>query len=223
MPEILGQMPGAIRGLKESLGASEFHCQDIFQGTREFKNVELSLRLGVLEFLAHIFRTYRFPIFVQTIDPVNLADIHRREPGFKGAKAGPFDFSKPRGAALFFLLIRVREYLVKERRHSQQLARLFVDEGFMKSGRALKIPVWKDVFADGLLCSMSSATVLPLQLADFAAYALNRHQILRSRKKLSPLDRTLLGILTRASLNFQNIPTVSVKVDEEGGWAESLE
>jgi hypothetical protein len=70
---------------------------------------------------------------------------------------------------------------------------------------------------------MSSTTVLPLQLADFAAYALNRQQILRGRKKLSALDRTLLGIFTRASLNFQNIPTVSVEIDEEGGWVESPE
>jgi hypothetical protein len=153
MWEVLDQMPGAIRGLKESLGASEFHCQDIFQGTREFKNVDLNLRLGVLEFLAYIFRTYRFPIFVQTIDPVNLADIHRREPRFKNAKWGPFDFSKPKRAALFFLLIRVREYLVEKRQHPQQLARLFVDEGLMESRRALKLPI-------GKMCSRTGYSVL---------------------------------------------------------------
>lgn len=201
-----------------------FTAKIFFQGTNEFKNVDLSLRLATLEFLAHIFRSYRFPIFVQTIDPVNLADIHRREPGFKGGKVGPFDFSKPKGVALFFLLIRIREHLVKVRQDPKQLARLFVDEGFMKDGRAWELPLaWKDVFAEGLLCSMSSTTVLPLQLANFAAYALNRHQILRGRKKLSRLDRTLLGILTRASLNFQNVPTVSIEIDDEGGWTESPE
>jgi len=218
MPEILEQMPGAVEGLKEFIGASEFHCKDIFQGKGQFKHVDLQRRLGILAFIAHIFSLYRFPIFVQTFDPVNLSDIHRREPGFENLKLGAFDFSKPKGAALFFLLIRIREFLLKKRQSPDHLARAFVDEGFIKGDRALFLPPWKDVLADGLLCSTSSAKIFPLQLADFAAYALNRQQILLGKPRLSPLDQALLRILTTASLNFQNIPTVRVKIDKEGGW-----
>ena len=218
MPEILEQMPGAVRGLKLWVGASEFHCKDIFQGREEFKGVPLKLRLAILEFLAHIFSSYRFPIFVQTLDPLTLASVHQREPGFKEARWGPFDLSSAKDAALFLLLVRIREYLAEKRQSPDCLAGLFADEGFVKSGMALELPGWKDVFVDGLLCFVNSATVLPLQLADFAAYALNRYQILLGRSKLSPLDRTLLAIFAKASLNFQNIATVRLNIDQQGGW-----
>ena len=218
MPEIIEQMPGAVKGLKELVGASEFHCRDIVQGEKEFENVPLRLRLGILEFLAQIFSSYRFPIFVQTFDPKNLADIHRREPGFRELKLRPFDFSKPSHAALFFLLMRIRKYLVEKQQPSGWLARLFADQGsFVKGSKALRLPIWKDAFADGLLCFADSATVLPLQLADFAAYAMNRHQILLGRQNLSEMDQALLAILTKAAFNFQNIPIVSANA-KDGAW-----
>lgn len=218
MPEVLREMPRAIGVLRDVVGASEFHCRDIFQGEREFKNVPLGLRLGLLEFLAYVFDSFRFPIFVQTLDPVNLADIHRREPRFNDAKEWPFDFSEPRDAALFFLLVQIRNYLAAQRQSPSDLARLFADEGFIKGGRALELRLWRDVFADGLLCFADSARVFPLQLADFAAYALNRHQILRGKQKLSELDRTLLALLTKAHFNFQNIPSIRTKIRRDGTW-----
>jgi hypothetical protein len=218
MPEVLDQMPRAVDGLNELVGASEFHCVDIFQGEKQFENVDLQKRLSILAFLARIFSLYGFPIFVQTFDPINLSGVHEHLQGLRNLRLGPFDFSKPKDAALFFLLVRIREYLLKERQSPDHLASAFIDERFKGSDRALVLPPWKDVFADGLLHSNSSALVLPLQLADFAAYALNRQQILLGRSKLSPLDQTLLGIFATASLQFQNIPTVKIKLSEDGSW-----
>ena len=218
MPEVLEQLSAAVKELKMLIGASEFHCKDIFQGTGQFKGLDLQLRLNILSFLADTFNLYRFPIFVQTFDPVSLANIQQREPGLRDLKVGAFGFSKPNDTALFFLLFHIHRYLAEHRQSKDHLAAVFVDEGFVNANRALENPIWREAFVDGLICFVSSATVLPLQLADFAAYALNRQQILLGREKLSRLEQTLMEVLTKASFNFQNIPTVSVRIDQEGGW-----
>jgi hypothetical protein len=48
---------------------------------------------------------------------------------------------------------------------------------FKKSGAAIKIPHFERQFADGLVCFARSDAIQPIQLADFAAFALNRHQV----------------------------------------------
>src|SRR5262249_46662510 len=96
---------------------------------------------------------------------------------------------KQEDLALFFLLLRIKWYLEKEYAGGRQ-ARVFVDEGFKKNGVAIRMPRFARQFADGLVCFARSDTILPIQLADFAAFALNRNQILLSK----PGDRASCGI-----------------------------
>jgi hypothetical protein len=58
---------------------------------------------------------------------------------------------------------------------------------------------------------------VPIQLADFAAFALNRNQILLSKPELSELDRELLAILTPMAWNYQNIQRIQLplRIDDE--------
>lgn len=64
------------------------------------------------------------------------------------------------------------------------------------------------MFADGLICFARSDSILPLQLADFAAFCLNRTQLLIGKEQLSELDSSLLRIIEPLAWNFQNIPVV---------------
>jgi hypothetical protein len=70
------------------------------------------------------------------------------------------------------------------------------------------------VFVDGLICFARSSSILPLQLADFAAFALNRTQLLIGKEKLSPLDKTLLKILSPIAWNYQNIEKRVIRSEE---------
>jgi hypothetical protein len=49
-----------------------------------------------------------------------------------------------------------------------------------------------------------------IQLADFAAFALNRWQLLRVKEKLNEIDKTLLEILSPVAECFTNIETIRV-------------
>jgi len=78
MPEVLEQLPGALHALKEATGATEFHFTDIYEGRKEFKGVDLQVRLALFEFMASTCSRYQFPFIVQTFDPETLADIRAR-------------------------------------------------------------------------------------------------------------------------------------------------
>ena len=172
--EVLHEMPGAIEQLTSACGATEFHFADIYSGRKHFKNLDLDLRLGFFRIMSHIFQIYKFPIIVQTFDPITLQNVLNRS-NLSTNKAGPFNLEKPEDLALFFLLLRTKWYIEKGCSGSIK-ARVFVDEGFKKNGVAIKMPRFERQFADGLVCFARSDTILPIQLADFAAFALNRSQ-----------------------------------------------
>lgn len=204
--EVWQQFPRAIKELKAQTGGSEFHFTDIYSGTRSFKGVPLQKRLAVFAFMAYIFSEYKFPVFVQTLDPVSLRDVHSH--GSFPERLGPFDFTKQEDLALFFLLLRVKWHLEQTYTESDRRARVFIDEGFQRNGAAIVIEPLRNVFADGLICFGRSDSILPLQLADFAAFCLNRTQLLIGRPQLKDLDESFLRIIEPIAWNYQNIPQV---------------
>lgn len=204
--ELWQQFPRAIEELKAQTGGEEFHFTDIYSGTRSFKGVPLQKRLAVFAFMAYIFGQYKFPVFVQTLDPVSLRDVRAR--GSFPERLGPFDFTRQEDLALFFLLLRVKWHLEETYSEHNRRARVFVDEGFQRNGAAIVIEPLQNIFADGLICFGRSDAILLLQLADFAAFCLNRMQLLIGRPQLRELDESFLRIIEPITWNYQNIPRV---------------
>jgi hypothetical protein len=108
-------------------------------------------------------------------------------------------------------LIRVKWHLEQQYPVEKRLARVFVDEGFKKNGAAIVIEPLEPVFANGLVCFARSDSIVPLQLADFAAFCLNRSQLLLGRSDLSDLDESFLRIIQPLAWNYQNIPRIILK------------
>ncbi len=108
-------------------------------------------------------------------------------------------------AALWFLLVRVRDHLLAKRTSNDQRAMVFLDEGLKKSGTCVEVDVFDDVFLDGHLLFASSATLPLLQLADFAAFCLNRVQlIVRKNEKRSDFEIAFLRMLEPLTELFKN-------------------
>lgn len=205
------QLPAVVTELTRLTGASEFHFTDIYGGRGVFKGLDLSMRLGCFRFMAEIFTRYKFPIIVQSFDPIELRNFHNRA-NLAVKRAGYFNLQKQDDLALLILLMRVKWFLQKNN-PTERRARVFIDEGFKKSGAMLKLPTFDDQFVDGLVCFARSDKVLPIQLADFAAFALNRTQLLMLKTELSHLDRELLAILSPMAWNYQNIPKIRWPLD----------
>lgn len=216
IPEVLDQFPRVLQGLHELIGADEFHFTDIYQGRRQFKGINLQVRLALFEFMAHIFSTYKFPVIVQTFDPETLADIRSRSEWAFPNSIPPFDLTREEDTALLFLLIRLKWFMEQTPTYPIIKARVFIDEGYKNNGVALKIPTFETVFGDGLICFGTSSSILPIQLADFAAFALNRMQLIGGREKRSTLDNRVLQILSSFVFNYVNIEQKAVSLTEDG-------
>jgi len=207
--EVWQQFPGALKSLNSLFGAHEFHFTDIYMGRKEFKGIPFERRLALIEFMSSIFKRYKFPVFVQTFDPKSFAKIRGRSelPDTLGA----FNLRSYEDFALLFLLMRVKWHLEESYEASDRVARVFVDEGYKKNGVGLCFPPLSHVFADGLICFAKSDTILPLQLADFAAFCLNRTQLVTGKHELTHRDIELLRILSPIAWNYRNIPKITAR------------
>lgn len=203
--EVMDQMPGALKELHHSIGADEFHFTDIYSGTRQFRDVDLGVRLGLFGFMAHIFSIYKFPVIVQTFDPETLAHVRSVSNGQPPDSIPYFNFNNCGDLALFFLLLRLKWFMQETTTFGSIKARVFIDEGFKKHGVAMRIPRFDEVFLDGQICFAKSSCIYPIQLADFAAFSLNRTQLIGGKSTRSLLDQELLRILSPLALNYVNI------------------
>ncbi len=112
--------------------------------------------------------------------------------------------------------MRLKWYMEKTETYPITKARVFIDEGYKNNGIAIRIPTFNNVFADAQICFANSSSVYPIQLADFAAFSLNRVQLLGGRDQRSPLDKRLLEILSRIAFNYVNIEQKTVPIDQQG-------
>jgi len=213
---VLAEMPGVIRYLQAELGADELHFADIWNGRRQFKDVRLEVRLSLFAFMATVFQQHGFKVLVQTLDPGaarQLLSGHALPP-----LRGPLNPKKHDHLALLILLVRLRDFLRAGSDKLSHLARVFVDESILRAGGAIQFPVeWKpfsELLADRLLCFGSSRQLLPLQLADFAAFIVNRWQLLLQTKALSDADRKFVHIVGPVAANFVNLEQRTLRFDD---------
>ena len=209
--EVMAQLPKALSFLQElGLKDPEFHFAEIWAGRGEFRKLDLSQRLGIFRFMAHIFATYRFKVLVQTFDPENAADILTRADWPESF--GPLKFNNHEDVALIFALLRVRMHL-NSLDDGRATACVVVDEGRLSSGKAIVLPGLAPGFCAGAVLFANSRLVHPIQLADFAAFVMNRWQLLRVKDILTELDKTFLEIVAPIGQSFVNIDLVPVH-----GW-----
>ena len=206
--EVMNQLPSALSFLQEmGLKDPEFHFTDIWAGRGEYQKLDLQQRLAIFRFMAHIFATYKFQVLVQTFDPDNASDIRNRVNWPESF--GPLKFGDHEDLALIFALLRIRMHL-KTLEGGNATACVVVDEGRLASGKAIVLSGLAPTFCAGAILFASSQLVHPIQLADFAAFVMNRWQLLRVRENLSDLDKTLLEIVSPIAECFINIDLVQV-------------
>jgi hypothetical protein len=209
MPEVMEQLPRAVDELSELTGATEFHFAEIWGRKREFESVPKNARIGAFRFMAWLFNRYRFPIHVQTLTPDSpAADFAKTE--LPSTALGPLDLTNHDHFALCCLLHMTGNYL--KNNHPSSQSRVFSDSispGFRSHGRALRIPGLSSSFKDDLVCFADSKVVPAIQLADFAAFCVNKQQLLLDKNSdLSEGEWKRLEICTSANFNFINIPVV---------------
>jgi len=215
--EVMEQFPQALEELHETIGATEFHFTHIYQGRKQFEETSPETRMALFEFMAHIFETYGFPVLVQTLDPDKRVTSSFRDRAPR--RFGRLDLHDYGDLALVLLILRARRFLLE--RLGESRARLFLDEGRFQAGSSWTIPGLDPPFTGGQVYSVGSSELHPLQLADFAAFTLNRTQLVSGWATLKPLDAQLLQMLTSFANNYKNIVVHPVNTDEWPPFSEA--
>jgi hypothetical protein len=211
--DIMDQIPSTLSYLADlGLRDPEFHFTDIWAGKGEYGKLDLEQRLGIFRFMAHIFSTYRFEVLVQTFDPNGAAAVQQAVT--LPETFGPLRLSDHEDLALAFALLRVRTHL-QSLAGGAATACVIVDEGRLSSGKSIVLPGLAPTFVGGAVLFESSRVVHGIQLADFAAFAMNRWQLLRVKESLKDLDKTLLEIVAPVGESYLNLDRIRVQ-----GWPD---
>lgn len=199
------QLPGFLGEFRKVTGFQELHCADLFSG-KGCREVPFEVRLAVLAALAQIFRQESIRIFVQTVDNRTMADLELRGARFPD-EVGPFRMSDRRWLALFLLLVKIKTYLLDVGMGSHFRASFHVDEGLREPGDVVTTYMLQEVSPDDALHFESSFDFPPLQLADFAAFSLNRIQWSLTKPELGDRDIKVLQLLEPLKDSFVNLKT----------------
>lgn len=207
--EVMDQIPNALSCLRDlGITKPEFHFADIWSHKGEYGKLSLGQRIGIFEFMAHIFATYRFEILIQTFDPEQAREIAASAdwpPTF-----GPLRASDHEELALTFLLIRVKKHL-QAISDAGATGCVIVDQWKrFGNGRSFTLTGLAPTFFEGSVLFADSRRVPPIQLADFAAFVVNRWQILRVKEELTELDKAFMKAVEPAAACCVNIETVKV-------------
>lgn len=202
------EFPGVLQELHRQLGVSEFHATELLSGKGLLRGVPIAKRFAVFEFLAHIFASYQFPLLVQTAGERTIAD--HEESFNKLGTIGPFDFTSPPDAGLLLLILKVRRYLREGAALYSAPGLIAIDEGRMTDGAFIPAPGLADFTHHRGIFFRNSASTFPIQLADFAAFGLNRMQWLMAKADRTEREKIELTILADASFNCVNLPKMPI-------------
>jgi hypothetical protein len=207
------ELPPALKELKELCGGEEFHMTDLYRGHKSFKDVSREQRLSIIAFLSHIFSRYQYPILVQTLDDVEIKKFSH--PNFQ-RKIGVLDLRKSGELALWILLHRIQDILGDPCRAIKSPAYVVIDQNQWKNDKSINISGTVSnptVFVEGKIYSQNSQQFPCLQLADFAAFCINRQQWLMASDKKNEFDLAFLRIISEANFNCINLQKWTVDLD----------
>src|SRR6266850_4038538 len=103
----------------------------------------------------------------------------------------PLNLKEPRVWSLVVLLIKACDH-IRNVRHGAQQAIVFCDQGLLKSGCGIHLPICPDVINNNIIYFVDSKIETGIQLADFAAFVLNRHQQILQKKEPTDLEKSFL-------------------------------
>jgi len=205
--------------LKKTFSVSELHFTDIYGGNREFAKVEWENRLGIFDTMAKSFGEYRYPILIQSLEPSQLSEWKTR---LQLPNAlGVFNFKKVEDTALFLLLMKVRIHLQNSQVIEPGTAHVFIDEGWKKNGVGLQsAALFGSIFDRQKICFGCSKDIILLQLADFAAFVLNRMQISGGKDIVKPKERHFLQVVQPVISLYHDVSRMRLKIHNETGMTQ---
>lgn len=185
------------------MNVSEFHFKDIYQGRGEFEGIELKIRYQIFNKFVDLFSNRLKPaIFLNSVDEKATINFFKENNFPQNSSLSV----KLTSHALGNLIERIDNYLSNVIKTDKK-AILFCDSGFKKSGTIIPLGLKLDSIFKNSIFFIDSKVHPGVQLADFAAFTLNRHQVLSKKKELNNKDKTFI-LLTQELKPFLKNTTI---------------
>lgn len=216
-----------LNGVRGEFGVDELHFTEIFSGKGLWKEVAVDERARIIEVMSRLIWTFYLPIVHQSVSEFTRADHPITARPFRSGDWDTADLSH------FGLLLLCSE-VSKQLRELRNLGpdnfelpfALYADEGILPAGRDRALPNWADVIEGPHVRFRNSADIAGLQLADFAAFIINRSQwIAATREPGRPISMAEQVILdASANLNVLNFELQSIPIEDFGraGYEDRL-
>jgi len=193
-----------VTNLDKEFGIKELHFTDLVNKRNEYSPLKNDEVVKLIQILSNAFSHFSLPYFVQTVHKDTL-----KENGINDKlKIDNFNLEKNEDAALMLLLIRLKAYLEKE--YPNQIVEIVMDEGRRKNGVSETFKILENSSVDNKIVYKSSCDFIPLQVADFFAYSVNRMQMTVVKPIKTEYDKMILDGLSIA-LSKQYSEGISMK------------
>lgn len=194
-------MIGLIAQNFKEFDVNEFHFTDIFSGIKAYKGVSIQRRMKIFEDFAELFREMKYPILSMTMSSEDYKSSKIQRPKGKHM-IDSFNMSRHEDFSLCYLFLRCHYFLKKNRNNSLPVE-VIIDAGRQKDGSTQIMDAFKSNFIDRTIKYIASEKEPMLQLADYAAFCLNKGYWLQNKGVRTNFDIEWLKIFARA--NFQTL------------------
>ena len=190
------------------VSAPEFHFVDIYNRSGVWKGLPEGANLGLFTFFANIYRHYRWPIFLQTVDDRTFSDH-----GISAIQVNVdrLDTSSREDLSLLMLLLKMK-HRFKDRVPTPSI-HLILDEGRKKPGTPFGQEIFRDWPASFSGQYSASSSDPLLQIADFVAYCINRSTHLALKATRSSTDQEFLNMVATMKLNSEDLQVAKFRKD----------
>ena len=98
-------------GVGNDFGVNELHFPEIYGGRGAYKDVSIEKRYELFGLMSELFRSFRLPIFFQTMSSAFLAELHTRLGGLP-QRAGWFSLQKVEHVGLLLRMRSASSWLI---------------------------------------------------------------------------------------------------------------
>lgn len=201
-----------LTGVRNEFGADELHFTEIYSGGGPWMSVAPGRRVEMIELMADLMDAFGLPIVHQSVSDFTIREAAHLWSTPGSERVGDWNLGDISHFGLLLLCSRVSQHIRTMTKDSPKdfalPLPLYVDEGLMRAGSERMLPNWSDVIYGPKACFRKSTDVVGIQLADFAAFVINRSQwVVVNRKpgpELGKADELILRATAR--LNILNLP-----------------
>lgn len=206
--EVRENLRGCLAAMPELVGFApkEFHFAHIYNRKGIWAEAPKHANLDLFEFFGDIYRRYRWPVRVQTVDDRTLPDNSFAE---LGVVDDGIDLRTRDGQALMILLLKIRRQLPAYPK--KVVLRIDEGEGHPNAPVATKtFSAWRERY-DG---QFASSTEEPLiQIADFVAFCINRSTHLALKDERTDIDAWFLNFVGHMGIASPDLTPSSLPSD----------